>query len=58
MDLKKEENELITFFIKEIKRELESKSDIGIIPEQELNILTEQALTLLAKLTVKRFTEY
>jgi len=58
MDLKKEESELISYFIQEIRSELELKSDIGFIPEQELNYLTKQILSLLAKSTVKRYVEY
>lgn len=58
MELKKEESELISYFIQEIRSELELKSDIGFIPEQELNYLTKQILSLLAKSTVKRYVEY
>lgn len=58
MELKKEESELISYFIQEIKNELEIKSDIGFIPEQELNYLTKQILSLLAKSTVKKYVEY
>lgn len=58
MDLKKEESELISHFIQEIRSELELKSDIGFIPEQELNYLTKQILSMLAKSTVNRYMEY
>jgi hypothetical protein len=56
MDLKKEE--LINHFLNEIRKELESKSDIGFIPEEELTYLTKEVLSLLAKVATKRFTEY
>jgi hypothetical protein len=56
MDLKKEE--LLNHFLSEIKKELESKSDIGFIPEEELTYLTKEVLSLLAKVATKRFTEY
>jgi hypothetical protein len=56
MDLKKEE--LLNHFLNEIKKQLESKSDIGFIPEEELTYLTKEVLSLLAKVATKRFTEY
>ena len=56
MDLKKED--LINHFLNEIRKELESKSSIGFIPEEELNHLTKEVLSLLAKVVTKRFTEY
>ena len=56
MDLKKEE--LLNHFLSEIKKELESKSDIGFIPEEELTYLTKEVLSLLAKVATKRVTEY
>lgn len=56
MDLKKEE--LINHFLNEIKKELESNSDIGFIPEEELTYLTKEVLSLLAKVATKRFMEY
>ena len=56
MDLEKEE--LVNHFLNEIKKELESNSDIGFIPEEELNYLTKEVLSLLAKVATKRFTEY
>ena len=52
------EQELLNFFIKEIQKELEIRSSIGFIPEEELTTLTKAVLSLLAKLTVKRYTEY
>lgn len=52
------DQELIVFFIKEIQRELESKSSVGFIPQPELTALTKEILSLLAKSTVKRYTEY
>ena len=52
------DQELIVFFIKEIQRELESKSSIGFIPEPEKTFLTKEILSILAKSTVKRYTEY
>jgi hypothetical protein len=56
MDLKNEE--LLNHFLNEIKKQLESKSDIGFIPEEELTYLTKEVLSLLAKVATKRFTEY
>lgn len=50
--------ELSDFFINEIKKELESKSDIGFIPEEELTYLVKGVLSILAKTTVKRYMEY
>lgn len=58
MDTNKNEIELISFFIKEIKKELEGKSEIGFIPEEELNSITKQILSMLAKSTVNRYLEY
>lgn len=52
------DQELFKFFITEIKKELESKSNIGFIPEEELSALTKQVLSLLAKSTVKKYVEY
>ena len=49
--------ELINHFLIEIKNQLESKSDIGYIPDTELNELTKQVLSMLAKSTVKRYVE-
>lgn len=51
-------DQLIRYFIKEIEAELQSKSDIGFIPEEELNALTKQVLSLLARSTVKKYMEY
>jgi len=56
MDLEKEE--LINHFLNEIKKELESNSDIGFIPEEELNFTTKQILSMLAKSTVNKYMEY
>lgn len=56
MDLKNQE--LISHFVNEIKKELESKSDIGFIPEEELTYLVKGILSNLAKTTVKRYMEY
>lgn len=56
MDSKKEE--LINHFLNEIQKELESKSDIGFIPEEELTYLVKGVLSILAKTTVKRYMEY
>ena len=58
MDTNKNEIELISFFIKEIKKELEGKSEVGFIPEEELNSITKQILSMLAKSTVNRYLEY
>lgn len=58
MDTNKNEIELISFFIKEIKKELEGKSEVGFIPEEELNSITKQILSMLAKSTVNRYVEY
>jgi hypothetical protein len=58
MDVNKNEIELVSFFIKEIKKELEGKSEIGFIPEEELNSITKQILSMLAKSTVNRYLEY
>jgi hypothetical protein len=58
MDVSKNEIELVSFFIKEIKKELESKSEIGFIPEEELNFTTKQILSMLAKSTVNKYMEY
>lgn len=52
------EQELISFFIKQIQKELESQSSIGFIPKEELEALTKEILSLLAKSTVKRYTGY
>jgi hypothetical protein len=51
-------NEYFDFFVSEIKKELESKSDIGFIPEEELSYLVKGVLSLLVKTTVKRYMEY
>jgi hypothetical protein len=51
-------DQLIGHFIMEIEKELESKSEIGFIPKEELAALTKEILSLLAKSTVKRYTEY
>ena len=56
MDLEKEQ--LINHFLNEIKKELESKSDIGFIPEEELSYLVKGVLSLLAKSTVRKYMEY
>jgi hypothetical protein len=56
MDLKKEE--LINHFLNEIEKELESKSNIGFIPEEELFVLKKQVLSLLAKVATRRFMEF
>lgn len=58
MDVNKNEIELVSFFIKQIKKELESKSEIGFIPEEELNFTTKQILSMLAKSTVNKYMEY
>ena len=50
--------ELAEHFINEIKKELESKSDIGFIPEEELSYLVKGVLSLLAKSTVRKYMEY
>ena len=52
------DQELLVFFIREIQRELENKSSVGFIPQPELTALTKEILSLLAKSTVKRYTEY
>ncbi len=56
MDLEKEQ--LINHFLNEIKKELESKSDIGFIPEEELSYLVKGVLSLIAKSTVRKYMEY
>lgn len=58
MELKKEENELISFFMKEIKKELENKSNDVSISKEELNFTTKQILSMLAKSLVKKFLDY
>jgi hypothetical protein len=50
--------ELTEHFINEIKKELESKSDIGFIPEEELSYLVKEVFSLLARSIVRKYMEY
>lgn len=54
----KTNEEYLNLFLLEIQKELESKSDIGFIPEEELSHLVKGVLSLLAKSTVRRYMEY
>ncbi len=58
MNMEHINQELAEHFINEIKKELESKSDIGFIPEEELSYLVKGVLSLLAKSTVRKYMEY